>query len=144
MLLMQHRRNQVAVRGQHKPAQLREDGHILHTGRLQNGLILPANPFPNGCNVTGRLFRPVVHTHAAREIDKGNVEPGCPVKPHSQAEQLGSQFRIILVTPGIAGKQRVNPKLPGALLRQALERPCHLILRHAILGIPGHIHDGVA
>ena len=51
------------MRGQHKPAQLREDVHILHTGRLQNGLILPANPFPNGCNVTGRLFRPVVHTH---------------------------------------------------------------------------------
>ena len=43
-----------------------------------------------------------------------------------------------------AVKATPNPKLPGALLRQALERPCHLILRHAILGIPGHIHDGVA
>ena len=38
----------------------------------------------------------------------------------------------------------MNAKVPGAQLHEAVDGPRHLIFGHAVFGIPGHIHNGVA
>ena len=42
------------------------------------------------------------------------------------------------------GQEGMDAEVLHALLAQGQEGTGHLILGHAVLGIPGHIHDGVA
>ena len=66
-----------------------------------------------------------------------------PLEPDCQAKQLGRQLGVVLVAHGVAGQQGVNAEMLSALSGQAEKGAGHLILGHAVLGIPGHIHDGI-
>ena len=129
---------------QHKPPQLGIDGHVPHTCRDQNGLVMLPHGFPNGGNVALGLFRPVVHPDAAGQIDECNMYAGGLLQADGKAKQLGRQFRIVCIAVGVAGQQSMNSKMLGAQLRQVEKCASHLVFRHAEFGVSGHVHDGIA
>ena len=76
MLEVRRLGHQAAVGGQHEPAQLGEDGHVSHPGADQHLLICLAYAFTDDRNVVGGLVRAVGDSHAAGEVDKGDVTAG--------------------------------------------------------------------
>ncbi len=144
VLQVEDRRDQVAVGGQHKPAQLRKDGHVSHAGALENPGVLLADPLADDGDVALGLLGPIVHTDAAGEVDEGNVGPGGIAQAHSQLEELPGKLRVILVGGGVGGQEGVDAEVLHAQLHQAVDGPGHLVLGHAVFRVPGHIHNGVA
>ena len=144
MLLMQHRGDQVAVGCHHEPAQLGENRHIPHAVGGENPLIpLPDTP-ADGLYVTFGLLGPVVHANTPGQVHEGDVGPGGVAQPHRQQEQLGGQLRVVFVGGGVGSQEGMDAEMPGTQLLQPGNGPGHLILGHTVLGIPGHIHNGVA
>ena len=129
---------------QHKPAQLGKNRHVIHSLGRENLLVAVPHSGADQGNVAGRLLRAISHADAAGEVDKGDVSAGGVVQPHRQPEQLTGQFRIILIGGGIGGQECMNAEVLGAQFLQPVDGACHLVLRHAVLGIPGHIHNGIA
>ena len=144
VLLVQYRGDQVAVGSQHKPAQFGEDSNVIHPLGLQDTLIAAADTLAYHPDITTGLLRAVVHADAAGKIDKGDMGTGGIAQPDSQAEHLRGQLRVVFIGAGVGGQECVKAKVLGSQLHQPHNGSSHLILRHAILGIPGHIHNGIA
>ena len=144
MLLVQDCGNQMSVRRQHEASQFRINGHIAHAAGRQNLLKLLADTFTNGGNIAAGLFRTVVHTDAAGKIDESNMRTGGISQPCCQPEKLSGQTGIIFIGSGIGSEERMDAEMLGSQTHQAVDSARHLIFRHAVLGISGHIHDGIA
>ena len=144
VLLVEHGGHQVAVGRQHEPAQLGKDGHIPQPRRGHDLLVAHPHPVADGLDVAPGLLGAVVHADAAGEVDEGEVRAGGVAQPHRQTEQLGGQLGIILIGGGIGGQEGMDAEMLGAQLLEAVDGAGHLILGHAVLGVPGHVHDGVA
>ena len=144
VLLVQDGGDQMAVGSQHEAAQLGEDGDVIHALGGQNLLVLLADAFTDEGDVAGGLLGTVVNADAAGEVDEGEVAAGGIAQTDSQTEQLGSQLGVVAVVGGVGSKEGVDAEVLDAQGHHAVDGTCHLVLGHAVLGVTGHIHDGVA
>ena len=87
MLLVEHLGDQVAVGGQHEPAQLGVNGHVSHAGGDQNLLIGSAHPLADHRDVVGGLVGAVGHPDAPGQVDEGDVGPRLLLQLYSGPEQ---------------------------------------------------------
>ena len=137
---MEHLGDQVAVGGQHKAAQLGAQGHIAHAGGHQDLLISLAHALADDGDVVGRLLGTVGHTHAAGEVDEGDVSSGLLLQLHRQLEQDPGQRGVVVVGQGVGGQEGVDTELLRSLRLQALEGFGDLGGSHTVLGITGVVH----
>ena len=144
VLLVEHGGYQMAEGRQHEPAQLGINRHIAHARGIHDLLIAHPHSVADGLDVAPGLLGAIVHADAAGEIDEGEVRPGGVAQPHRQAEQLAGKLRVIFIGGGVGGQEGVDAEVLGSQLHQAVDGTGHLILGHAVLGVPGPVHEGVA
>ena len=132
--------NQVAVGGQHEPAQLCIEGHVVHARGSEDLLIGLPYALTDGGDVVFRLLGPVGNAYAAGEVDEGDVHAGLVPQLHRQAEQDPGQGGIILVGEGVGGQEGVNAEFPRAHVGKAGEGLGDLSTGHAVLGVAGVVH----
>ena len=140
VLLVERPGDQVAVGGQHEPAQLGVDGHVPHPGGDQDLLKGPAHPLADDGDVVGGLLGAVGHPHAAGQVDEGDVDAGLLLQLHGQFEQDGGQSGVVVVGQGVGGQEGVDAELLRPQLLQAAEGVGHLGPGQAVLGVPGVVH----
>lgn len=121
-----------------------KNGDVAHVVGGQDFLVLDPHALADDADVAFWLLGAVVHADAAGQVDEGNMGAGGVAQPHCQTEQLPGQGGIIFIGGGIGGEEGVNAEVLRAQLHQPGDRPRHLVFGHAVLGVPGHIHDGVA
>ena len=69
------------------------------------------------------------------------MAPGVPLQLHGQLEEHPGQGGIVVVGQGVGGQESVDAEVLGSQLLQAGERLLHLLLGHAVLGVPRLVHD---
>ena len=136
--------DQVAVGRQHEPAKLGENGDVTHVVGGQDLLIFHPHALTDDADVASGLLGAVVHADAAGQVDEGNMRAGGVAQPHRQTEQLPGQSGVVFIGGCVGGKEGVNAEVLRAQLHQPGDGPCHLVFGHAVFGVPGHVHDGVA
>ena len=141
VLLVEDPGDQVAVGGQHEPAQLGAQGHVAHAGGDQDLLIGLPDALADEGDVVGGLVGEVGHADAAGQVDEGDVAAGLFLQFHRHLEQNGGQGGIVVVGHGVGGQEGMDAELLGAQLLQALEGLGHLGTGHAVLGVAGVVHD---
>ena len=134
----------MAVGRQHEPAKLGENGDVAHAVGGQDFLILDPHALTDDADIASGLFGAIVHAHAAGQVDEGNMCAGSIAQPHRQTEQLPRQGGIIFIGGGVGSQEGMNAEVLCAQLHQPGDGACHLVFGHAVFGVPGHVHDGVA
>ena len=102
------------------------------------------NPLPDLPDIIGGLLRPVRDADTAGQIDERKMNAELLMCLCGKLEQLSGKLRVILIGNGVGGKECMNPEVLHAVslqLRICIEK---LLLRHAVLGIPGIVHDAIA
>ena len=144
VLFMDRLRHQAAVGAHHEAAKLRVNRHIAHACRNQHLLVNPAHALSDDPDVVGLLIRTVGNSDAAGKIDETDIRPRLFFQPDSQLKEHLCKHRIILVRHRIAGQERVKAEMLRSLFPQNPVGVKKLLLRHAVLGVPGVVHDIVA
>ena len=135
--------HQTTVGAGHVPPQFAGDVH-LHAGRRDHALVKPAHIVGNFLDVRGRLLRAVGNADAAGEVDHEEIRAHGFVRFHGQFEKHAGDGWIIAGICGIAGQERVQAELLDALALQHADGLENLRARHAVFGVPGMPHAGVA
>ena len=141
MLFMDRACHEMAIRCEHEAAELRVQRHIAHAGRDEDLLINLAHALADDGNVVFGLLWPVRDTHAAGEIDIGDMAAGLLLQLHRELEKDARQRGIVSVGERIGCQKCVDAELLRTLGLEHAERLSDLRARHAILGVAGVIHD---
>ena len=143
MLFMDGGGHQTAVRAGHIAAKFAGDVY-MHTGGNNHLLVQSAHIVCNLFNIRRRLLRAVGNAHAAGKVNHKKV---CA----DHFMRLGRQFKehpgdggIIGGVSGVARQQRMQAKLLNAFALQNADGLEDLRAGHAIFGVPGMPHAGVA
>ena len=135
--------DQTSVGAHHKAAHLGADRHIAHTGGNQNLVVGCVHALANGVDVVSLLLGQVGDTHAAGQVDEGDMRARLALQTHGKLKEDARELGVVVVGDGVAGEEGVDAKILSALGLEHAEGLKELLGGHAVLGIAGVVHNTV-
>ena len=136
--------DQASVGAHHKAAHLGADCHIAHAGGNQNLVVGRVYTLADGVDVVGLLLGQVGDTHAAGQVNEGDMCARLALQAHGKLKEDARELGVVVVGDGVAGKECVDTKVLGALGLEHAEGLEELLGGHAVLGVAWVVHDVVA
>ena len=143
-LFVDDMRHQPAVGAGHVAAQLGLDGHAADAVFGEGAAVLARHALAHGADIGFGLIGPVGNADAARQVDKGQRHAALVHQLAAGLKQEPCQGGIIGGVGGIAAEEGVQAEAHGPQVPEAQKRLRQLRARHAVLGVAGVAHDGVA
>ena len=142
MLLVDCLCNQMSIRGKHETAKLCEQADIAKSGRDKHLIEYLVHTFANLQDIIAFLIRCIRDTDTAGQVDVGKLDAGFFLQLNSDLEQDLCKGRVVVVCDRVTCKERMQTEFLRTCVTQL--RICleQLLLRHAVFGIAGVVHDG--
>ena len=143
LLLVDGLGDQAPVGAHHKAAHLGADRHIAHAGGNQDLVVGRVHALADGVDVVGLLLGQVGDTHAAGQVNEGDMCARLALQAHGKLKEDTRELGVVIVGDGVAGKEGMDAKILGALGLERAEGLKELLGGHAVLGIARVVHDAV-
>ena len=143
MLFMDRFGDQRAVGSQHKAAHLAVDRHISHALVAQDSVVNFLNSLADHRDIIRSIIGGIRYADAAGQVDESDMHVEGAVQFSYKFKQLGCQHRIILVSDSITCQESMDSEVLNTLFFEDPDSLEELLLREAVLGIAGVVHDPV-
>ena len=97
----------------------------------------------DGVDVVGLLLGQVGDTHAAGQVNEGDMSARLALQAHGKLKEDARELGVVIVGDGVAGKEGMDAKILGTFGLERAEGIKELIGGHAVLGIARVVHNAV-